>query len=93
MSPSFPPSFSPSFSLVADALHHAHSQGVIHRDVKPSNIMLDLDGRVANATEPEQLVQMLSRQTLPNLRFEITNLPNDTSRAAPRCTAFQAPHR
>ena len=32
---------------VADALDHAHEQAVIHRDVKPSNLLLAPDGRLS----------------------------------------------
>lgn len=32
---------------VADALHHAHQNGVTHRDVKPSNLLLSADGRLS----------------------------------------------
>ena len=49
------------FAMVCDAVQHGHQNGVIHRDLKPGNILVDADGQpkvidfgIARSTEVDQ---------------------------------------
>lgn len=56
------------FAQVCDAIHHGHQKGVVHRDLKPDNILIDTEGRprvidfgVARATDSD--MQIATMQT------------------------------
>ena len=56
------------FESVCDAIHHGHQKGVVHRDLKPDNILVDSSGRprvidfgVARATDSD--IQVATMQT------------------------------
>ncbi len=40
-----------TLARVAQALAHAHSQGVVHRDVKPANVMIDPESGTVKVTD------------------------------------------
>lgn len=57
-----------TIARIADAVHHAHQKGVIHRDLKPGNILITPDGQpkildfgVARAVDPD--LQMTTVRT------------------------------
>lgn len=81
---------------VARAVHHAHSRGVIHHDLKPANILVDaagqpkvLDFGIAHVAEPDTTQVTATGQvlgTLPYMSWD--QLTGVSRRFDPRCDVY-----
>ncbi|MCA8964590.1 MAG: protein kinase [Planctomycetes bacterium] len=84
------------FLDVCDAVAHGHRQGVLHRDLKPGNVLVAGDGRVkvidfgiARATDPDAAGQTMTGQVLGTPRYmSPEQLAGDTARVDTRTDVF-----
>ena len=78
---------------VADALEHAHTHDIVHRDVKPSNVALTADGRVllfdfGLTTSPDEERLTRSGAFVGTLPYMAPEQLRDAHRAGPRTDVY-----
>ena len=80
---------------IAEALAHSHERGVLHRDLKPNNVLIDQDGRARVADFG--LAAVVDADPARDDTIDVSSLPGFGGSGAPRpiggTPAYMAPER
>jgi WD40 repeat protein/serine/threonine protein kinase/tetratricopeptide (TPR) repeat protein len=68
------------FEQVCEGIHHAHQKGIIHRDVKPSNILISVHGdravpKIIDFGIAKAITQPLTEKTLVTFQGQLLGTP------------------